>query len=620
VLPIVKVVLEPKSALLASGSNEDGIALWDVSSGKVIHEWPATKIFTSLGFSPDGETLASAEGDDDYDTIALRDVSSAKERRSKAPGVHSVAYSVNGKTLISAHIGGMIRLWDAELGKERTSTNSRRRMSRVSISPNGRTLAFIEDKDRLNGENSVRFWDMTAGREIDGLPTKREAVDDIAFAPDGKSLATIIGQNSICLWDVGSRKLLRRLDPFEKNGNRFLTAAFAPDGKTIATGDGYGAVRLWDIAAGNALRRLIWKTKQDEPHAYVSGVAYAPDGERLAAAGETPKYGVRVRMWDTGAPEKTPPLVWDASTSDLPGSNDDEPDITGHSFLPSVLFTPDGHMLAVQRYQKAIPIWEAVSGKERLLLTGHKELVLCVAVAPDGRTLASAGCDSTIRLWDLGTGEELRSLTGHRGAVNSLVFSADGKTLISTGDDTTMLFWDVAEITHRPKPKAIVLSPEECKSFWTDLSDADAAKAYNAIRAFSAAPAQTASYLGERLRPARSAKKEEVDRLIADLDSDDFQIRDKATGELAELGETVQPALRKVIDGEPSAEVRSRVNGLLEKLATPTPELLRHFRGLEALEAVGGAEARQVVEKIAKGAVEARLTRDAKASLKRMGE
>ena len=183
-----------------------------------------------------------------------------------------------------------------------------------------------------------------------------------------------------------------------------------------------------------------------------------------------------------------------------------------------------------------------------------------------------------------------------------------------------MLFWDVAAVTQRPRPKASPLSPEECKSLWSDLAGADAAKAYKAIRAFSAAPGQAISFLAERLRPARSAKKEEVDRLLADLDSDDFDIRDKATSELDELGDTVGPALRQAIAGQPSAEVRTRVNRLLEKLATPSPELLRHLRALEALEAIGGAEARQVVEKIANGAAESRLTCEAKASLKRLGE
>ena len=234
-----------------------------------------------------------------------------------------------------------------------------------------------------------------------------------------------------------------------------------------------------------------------------------------------------------------------------------------------VVFSPEGHMLAMNRYQKTIPVWEASTGKQRLLLTGHSETTNCVAFAPDGRTLASAGWDDTIRLWNLDTGDPLRTLVGHRGAANSLVFSADGKTLVSTGDDTTMLFWDVAAVTHRPKPKVVALSPEECKSLWTDLASPDAAKAYKAIRAFSAAPGHMASFLGERLRPARSPAKEEVDRLVADLDSDDFQIRDKATSKLDELGDTVGPGLRQVLVGGPSAEVRARVNRLLEKLTTP---------------------------------------------------
>ena len=83
------------------------------------------------------------------------------------------------------------------------------------------------------------------------------------------------------------------------------------------------------------------------------------------------------------------------------------------------------------------------------------------------------------------------------------------------------MFWDVDRITHRPRPKSIRLSPQENESLWTDLADADAAKAYRAIRAFSTSPT-AAAFLGERLHPARAARQDDVDRWIADLDSDDF--------------------------------------------------------------------------------------------------
>ncbi len=282
-----------------------------------------------------------------------------------------------------------------------------------------------------------------------------------------------------------------------------------------------------------------------------------------------------------------------------------------------VVFSPDGRTLAMNRYQKSIPVWEAATGKERLLLMGHQESTNCVAFAPDGRTLASSSWDDTIRLWDLETGDELRTLTGHRGKANSLVFSADGKTLVSTGDDTTLMFWDVDRITHRPRPKSIRLSPQENESLWTDLADADAAKAYRAIRAFSTSPT-AAAFLGERPHPAHAAKQDDVDRWIADLDNDDFDVREKATRDLEEVGEAAGSALRKAVAGRPSAEARSRAERLLKRLATPAPDLLRERRAVEALESTGGAEAREVLERLAGGAAESRLTREAKASLVRL--
>jgi RNA polymerase sigma factor (sigma-70 family) len=622
---IALMAVSPNGGLLASGGYKGGIALWDLQSGNVIHEWPTTYHFSSLIFSPDGKSLASAEGGDDYDYdfIALRDVNGGKARRIKAPGIWTVAFSPDGKTLISGHLGGMIRLWDAATGKENTPVGGNQRIGELTLAPDGRTLAFLRDVDPRYGDPEIRLWDMANGRDIGALHAVKDSDErSLAFAPDGKSLMAV-GPGAILVWDVGARKLLRRLE-HERKGDHdyFVTAAFTPDGKTLATGESDGTVRLREPIAGRELRQLFFTetNKKAVQQNAVSGVAFSPDGWTLAAMGWTYGYGVRTRAWRYEGQEEPPQLAWETTTANMPGEAGEFDFLDGGRSEPNFLFSPDGRMLAVNRWQKTIPIWEAATGKERLLLTGHQETATCIAMAPDGRTLGSAGFDDTIRLWDMETGEELRTLRGHRGKANSLVFSADGKTLVSTGDDTTMLFWDVAAVTQRPKPKVVALSPEECKSLWIDLASPEAAKAYKAIRAFSAAPGQTASFLGERLRSARSAKKEDVDSLIADLNSDDFQIRDKATSELDDLGDTVKPALRKVINGQPSAEVRSRVNRLLEKLATPTPELLRGLRAVEALEAVGGPEVRRVLVKIAKGAAGSRLTREANAALKRLGE
>jgi hypothetical protein len=103
-------------------------------------------------------------------------------------------------------------------------------------------------------------------------------------------------------------------------------------------------------------------------------------------------------------------------------------------------------------------------------------------------------------------------------------------------------------------------------------------------------------------------------RLVADLDSDQFAERDQARAELEKLGESARAALRRALDGKPSAEVRRRVEALLDKLDEPklSPERLRAVRALEALEQLATPDARRLVEELAGGAPEAWLTREAK--------
>jgi hypothetical protein len=109
-------------------------------------------------------------------------------------------------------------------------------------------------------------------------------------------------------------------------------------------------------------------------------------------------------------------------------------------------------------------------------------------------------------------------------------------------------------------------------------------------------------------------------RLIAALDDNDFAAREKATAELGELGDLAEGALRRLVEGGPSAEARQRAEGLLETLSksAPSGEWLRALRALEVLEGVGTPQARQVLQTLAGGLPEARLTREAKASLERL--
>lgn len=166
------------------------------------------------------------------------------------------------------------------------------------------------------------------------------------------------------------------------------------------------------------------------------------------------------------------------------------------------------------------------------------------------------------------------------------------------------------------------LSSAELPSLWADLAGGDAVKAYRAIGRLAAAPELTVPWLRERLRPVAAADPQHLARLLADLDSNRFAVREQAMAELEKLGELAEPALQKALEGQPALEFRRRVEQLIEKLRGPIthPDHLRVWRALEVLEHVGTPAAKQVLERMAQGAPESRLTQEAKESLQRLGK
>jgi hypothetical protein len=173
-----------------------------------------------------------------------------------------------------------------------------------------------------------------------------------------------------------------------------------------------------------------------------------------------------------------------------------------------------------------------------------------------------------------------------------------------------VLLWDVRCLPAGPKAAAA--------EHWKALADRDASRAYDAVLALAAAPEATVTFLRGQLRPA-ATKARRVKSLLAELDSDDFARREKATQALRELGAAAEPALRKVYQESPSLEVRHRARRLLEKLARQvlTQEELRAVRAVEAREDCGTAGSRELLETLSRGAPEARLTQKAKAALAR---
>jgi hypothetical protein len=163
------------------------------------------------------------------------------------------------------------------------------------------------------------------------------------------------------------------------------------------------------------------------------------------------------------------------------------------------------------------------------------------------------------------------------------------------------------------------LPAKEKEARWNDLMGRDTPAAYRAFYTLTAAPAEAVPFLRERVQPVTDVDSERLARLLADLDSDQFAVREKATAELEKVGEPAESVLRKALTrGSTSPEARRRIEAILGKMQEdgPSPER-RTLWAIEVLEKVSTPEARQVLEELAGGTDRFRVTRAAKAALER---
>jgi hypothetical protein len=234
-----------------------------------------------------------------------------------------------------------------------------------------------------------------------------------------------------------------------------------------------------------------------------------------------------------------------------------------------------------------------------------------------GKLLACLSADRHVQIWDMVSGKMVRQFPG-AASLRCLAFSEDGNALAVGGVDTTITLWDLRNI-RRGGPTAPALTPEAVAELWKDLGGKDAAKAYSAVIRLAAAPKAVLPVLQERLKPVGKTAPR-ICELVADLESQRFEVRNKACEELEKLGEQAEAALRQLAKKKPSLEVQRRLDALLNKLEGPElpAAKLQVLRAVEALELAGTAEARQLLDTLAKGEDEAWLTRHAKTALERL--
>jgi hypothetical protein len=262
-------------------------------------------------------------------------------------------------------------------------------------------------------------------------------------------------------------------------------------------------------------------------------------------------------------------------------------------------------------------VWDVASGKRLVHVPQHGDGGH-VALSPDGRMLAVApGWKAEVRVWEVATGRE-RFVFRHDGTITGLVFAPDGRTLAAASNDAPIYLWDV---TGDLAGRAPAWDAAAAERLWDDLGSPDAGRAFAAVRRLRANPAAAVPFLrGKAKMPAGPREAAALKKLFADLEAADFRTRAKATATLAGYGEAVYEALQAELARPRSAEMRARVQGLLDRLAGPAPWRLRLLRAVEAVEGMGTPEARGLLETWAAGSSGRTLLAEARVALSRCGK
>jgi WD40 repeat protein/serine/threonine protein kinase len=385
---VTQVQFTPDSKRLVSMSDDLAIRLWEAARGDpvaVLHGH--TEVIYQFVLSPDGTTLASAADDG---TVRLWDLKQAEARnglRGHTSYVYDASFSPDGTQIASAAWDGTVRLWDATTLQEITTlkqeTSADPIVNCVVWSPDGRRLAVVAP------QHFIHIWDAKERKKLRTLnvPVEHWKTDiRAAFHPNGTLLATGSREGLVALWDpeTGAR-VAQWNGQHRANGEKFVgDVAFSPDGQTLATTGADNVLRLWrlaDVLAGRTsdpwatlqghtdiIQRVVWSkdgqclatASQDRsvrlwsahdhreiatlPHgSVVYGVAFSPDGQRLASgcADNT------IRLWDLA-------------------THDQVAELRGHTaYVKSVAFSPDGDQLVSASGDSTVRVWDTLSVQER---------------------------------------------------------------------------------------------------------------------------------------------------------------------------------------------------------------------------------------------------------------
>jgi WD40 repeat protein/tRNA A-37 threonylcarbamoyl transferase component Bud32 len=476
---------------------------------------PHQSAVSAVAFSPDGKIIVTGSKDgmvQPWDAATAKPVGQPLKHQDP---VHAIGFSPDGTTIITGSgdspnlrdMRGEARLWDAATGQPfgpRLRHNGP--VLAAAFSPDGQLILTAST------DNTAKLWEAATGK-LRATLDHTDVVRAIAFNPDGRTVLTA-SWRAAQLWDVATGRRVGQ--PFRHHEGRVLAVAFSPNGKIIATASEDRTARLWDAVKGEQIGPPL--QHQD----IVSAVAFSPDSLTVLT-GSSDKT---VRFWDastcrpvsgplrhqgkvlaavfspdskailTGS-EDTTAKVWDAAAWTSP-----KPSLKHDDSVWAVAFSPDGQSVLTGSWDKTARLWNAVTGEPIGKALVHQDLVWAVALSPDGSIVLTGSLDKMACVWKASTGDKLLQLNGHDGIVHAVAFSPDGQRMLTGSADKTARLWETAtgqpigQLLHPDEVTMVAFSPDG-QSVLTGCGD-------NIARLWDAATGKLTSELRQHRRLVRA--------------------------------------------------------------------------------------------------------------------
>jgi RNA polymerase sigma factor (sigma-70 family) len=412
------------------------VQFWDAATGKLQREVSTgTMSIQSFALSRDSKYFAVSGSSPTEDrtrpriAIGVWETASGKlvrtlPRDDSDSDRSPLAFTPDGRLLISLASNGVLRIEEIATGVEKVRRHFPKdnAAGNLVLSADGSMVAVAQGPN----SNKLYLWKWQTAEEPLELtsPDRDRFGSNMAFSPDGKTLADCGVFNGVRIWDVASGRVLHKLEPPNSELDRiavvasFPNAVFAADGKTLifsTKGDmaGRGGIYFWDATTWKYLGRL------DNG---VGRLAVSPDSRLFAAIGRA-----SMRVWDL------------ASRKELAAN-----DKAHRADVDQIAAATN--LVATGSNDHSLRLWDITTGQQRFKLS-HDSWVLAIALSPDGNTIGSTGHDDTSVLWDVASGRALHRLAGHGasgGASRAVEFTPDSKHFLSWGEDMILRKWDVA--------------------------------------------------------------------------------------------------------------------------------------------------------------------------------